>query len=105
MFGTIRKHQTWLWIFIIAVTILGMVVWTNNTGNGNQRAAGNFGSIDNKPITMREMQQAENDATLMYLVQTHQWPDNAGKEFDLQRQAYQRLFLLRKLNDYNIHAD
>ena len=51
MFGTIRKHQNWLWIFIIAVTILSMIFWQSQGGSGNQRGAGNFGSIDNKPIT------------------------------------------------------
>ena len=107
MFGTIRKHQSWLWFLIIGVMILGMIVWTNNSGSGNRGGAGNFGSIDNKAITAAEMRQAENDATLNYLVQTrpHQWPDNAGSQFDLTRQAYQQLFITRKMNEYNIHAD
>jgi hypothetical protein len=106
MFGTIRKHQSWLWFIIIGVMILGMIVWTNNSGN-SQRARGNFGAIDNKPISPTEMQQAQNDVSLMYLVQTHphQWPDSAGPQFDLSRQSYQRLFLQRRLDEYNIHAD
>jgi hypothetical protein len=106
MFGTIRKHQSWLWFIIIAVMILGMIVWTNNSGN-TRRATGNFGSINNKPITPTEMQQAENDVSLMYLVQTHphRWPDSAGPQFDMARQSYQRLYLQRRLDEYNIHAD
>jgi hypothetical protein len=105
MFGTIRKHQSWLWFIIIGVMILGMIVWTNNSSNG-RRATGNFGSIDNKAISPTEMQQAENDATLMYLVQTHphQWPES-GSQFDLTRQSYQRLYLQRRLDEYNIHGD
>ncbi|HWC58208.1 MAG TPA: SurA N-terminal domain-containing protein [Verrucomicrobiae bacterium] len=106
MFGTIRKHQSWLWFLIIGVTILGMVVWTNQTGTGNgQRGAGHFGSIDNKAITATEMQQAQNEAALMYLVRTHEWPDNAGARFNLERESYQRLFLLRKVAEYDIHVD
>ena len=107
MFGTIRKHQSWLWLIIIGVMILTMIVWTNNSGSNSRRGAGNFGAIDNKPITATEMQQAENDALLNYLVQSspHQWPDRAGSQFDLTRQAYQQLFIERKLNEYNIHAD
>jgi SurA N-terminal domain len=107
MFGTIRKHQSWLWFVIIGVTILGMVVWTNQTGNSGNgpRGAGHFGSIDNKAITATEMQQAQNEAALMYMIRTHQWPDNAGAQFNLERESYQRLFLLRKLDEYNIHTD
>jgi len=107
MFGTIRKHQSWLWFIIIGVMILGMVMWQSQTGSGNgmRGGAGKFGSIDGKAITATEMQQAENEAALMYLVQTMRWPDEAGGQFDLQRNAYQRLFLLRKLDEYNIHVD
>jgi len=107
MFGTIRKHQSWLWFLIIGVTILGMVMWQSQTGNGNgaQRGAGQFGSIDGKPITATEMQRAQNEAALMYFVQTLRWPDESGGQFNMQANAYQRLFLLRKLQDYNIHAD
>jgi len=106
MFGTIRKHQSWLWFLIIAVMILGMIVWTNNSGSNGRGGAGNFGSIDNKAISPTEMQQAENDATLMYLVQSrpHQWPE-AGSQFDLTVRAYQQLYLQRRLNEYNIHGD
>lgn len=106
MFGTIRKHQSWLWILIIGVTILGMIVWTNNTGNGNNgRGPGDFGSIDNKAITTTEMRQAEKDVTLMYMLQTHphQWPDTSGG--NVERQAYQQVYILRKMAELNIHAD
>jgi hypothetical protein len=105
MFGTIRKHQRWLWVFIIGVTILGMLVWQNQSGSNNRGGSGNFGSIDNKPITSTEMRRAENDVLLMYFLQTHphQWPDRTRA--DLQRQEYQQLFIMRKMAEYNIHAD
>jgi hypothetical protein len=105
MFGTIRKHQSWLWFFIIGLMVFTMIIWTNGGGNG-RKATGNFGAIDNKAISPTEMQQAENDASLMYLVQSHphQWPEN-GTQFDLTRQSYQRLYLQRRLDEYNIHGD
>ena len=108
MFGTIRKHQSWLWFIIIAVMCLSMVIYFQPGKAGNQQAmAGNFGSIDGKTITATEMQNAKNEAALMYFVRTREWPDSPGanKQFDLNREAYQRLFLLRRLNDFNIHAD
>jgi hypothetical protein len=108
MFGTIRKHQSWLWFVIIGVTCLSMVIYFQPGGkNGNQIASGDFGSIDNKPVTATEKQNTLNETALMYFMRTRQWPDSAGasKNFDLERETYQRLFLLRRLNDYNIHAD
>jgi hypothetical protein len=41
-------------------------------------------------------------------VRTHEWPDSAAASqanFDLNREAYERLFLIRKLQQYNIHTD
>jgi len=107
MFGTIRKHQSWLWFIIIAVTCLGMILWQQQgSGNGQQRS-GDFGAIDNKTITATEMQGAKNEAALMFYMRSSEWPDSAaaGKQFDWDQEAYKRLFLLRRLEQFNIHAD
>jgi hypothetical protein len=108
MFGTIRKHQSWLWFVIIAVTCLSMVIYfqPGKAGNG-QTATGDFGSIDNKTITATEMQGAKNEAALMFYMRSSEWPDSpsANKQFDWDQEAYKRLFLLRRLDQYNIHAD
>jgi hypothetical protein len=108
MFGTIRKHQSWLWFVIIGVMVLGMITWQSQLGkSGNgQRGPGNFGAIEGKPVTQQEFQGAANEAMLMYLVRTREWPDSAQHpEFNLNREAYERLFLIRKLDQYNIHSD
>jgi len=108
MFGTIRKHQNWLWVIIIAVISLSMVIYFQPGGSGNRQASGDFGSVDNKKVTAAEMLNARNETSLMYFVRSRgQWPDSPGasKQFDLEREAYQRLFLLRRLEQYNIHAD
>lgn len=109
MFGTIRKHQSWLWFIIIAVMVLSMVVWQNQLGkNGNgQGGSGNFGMIGNKPVTAAEFQGARNETSLMYWMRSREWPDSPGANanFDLERESYQRLFLIRKLNEYNVHVD
>jgi hypothetical protein len=108
MFGTIRKHQSWLWFIIIAVTCLSMVIYFQPGKAGNQQTgSGNFGSIDNKKITMTEMQGARNEAALFYFLRTREWPDSprASKQFDWDQEANKRLFLIRRLDDYNIHSD
>jgi hypothetical protein len=107
MFGTIRKHQTWLWFTVIAFTIVGMVMWQNGPSrSGNERRPGDLGSIDGKPITPGELQSAKNEATLMYFLRNREWPDNvSSSRYDSEREMYQRLFLLRRLDTYNIHSD
>jgi peptidyl-prolyl cis-trans isomerase D len=108
MFGTIRKHQTGLWVVIIAVTCLSMVIYFQPGGKGgNQGPTGDFGSIDNKKITMSEMQEARNEAALWYYMRSATWPDspNARNQFDWDQEADKRLFLIRKLEQYNIHSD
>ncbi|HEX4263434.1 MAG TPA: SurA N-terminal domain-containing protein [Verrucomicrobiae bacterium] len=108
MFGTIRKHQSWLWFVIIAVMVIGMITWQNQLGkSGNgQRSSGNFGTLEGHVITETEFRNAESEATLQYLVRTHEWPDNAAhSNFDLNREAYYRLFLIQRLEQYNIHTD
>ena len=107
MFGTIRKHQSWLWIFIIGMTVIGMITWTNQLGkSGNgQQSGGNFGVIEGRAITETEFRNAESEATLQYLVRTHEWPESSRSGFDLNRESYERVFLVRKLEQYNIHVD
>src|SRR5262249_48911896 len=42
-----------------------------------------------------------------FLVNYHEWPDANAKMmgFDPEREAYQRIFLIRKLREYGIHVD
>jgi hypothetical protein len=109
MFGTIRKHQSWLWFIIIAVMVLSMVMWQNQLGKSGDQpgGSGSFGSIGGKAITASEFQSAQNETALMYWMRTREWPGNsaASANFDLQQQTYSRLFLIRKLQEFNIHAD
>ena len=54
MFGTIRKHQQWLWVIIIAGVIFSFVIFfgpaqpslSDLTGGGES-----FGTLNGKPLT------------------------------------------------------
>lgn len=106
MFGTIRKHQTWLWVIIIGVMVLSMALFTQMSGSGNaQRRAGDHGEIDGKPITDAEFQNAWNEASLNYFMRYREFPEGTRNGWNQEQQAYERLFLNRKLEQYNIHAD
>ncbi|HXS67376.1 MAG TPA: hypothetical protein VN761_00950, partial [Candidatus Polarisedimenticolia bacterium] len=108
MFGTIRKHQSWLWFIIIAVMVISMITWTNQLGkSGNERAGGNFGIIDGHTVTQTDYIDARNEAMLMYLVRYGNWPDSGSshEKWDEARETYYWLFFTRKLDEFNIHSD
>lgn len=107
MFGTIRKHQTWLWVVIIAAMILGLVIYfspTAGSGGGSGGADDRLGSIDGERISREEFVAAARETYLSHLLMTGNWPD-ARSGFNEERETYQRLFFIKKLNDYNIHID
>ncbi|MBC8096429.1 MAG: SurA N-terminal domain-containing protein [Akkermansiaceae bacterium] len=109
MFGTIRKHQSWLWGIIIVAMILGLVVYFSPTaGNsgGQGSVEGNFGSIDGEKVTKLDFINASREANLAYFLSTGQWPDNGPRNsFNLERETYQRLFFIKKIKDHNIQVD
>lgn len=89
--------------------IIGLISWQSQLGkSGNQQhGPGNFGSVDNQAVTETEFRNAQNEASILYLVRNGQWPDSAGAHsgFDLEKETYYRIFLIRRLNQYNIHVD
>ena len=60
MFGTIRKHQTWLWAVIITVIIFSFVIYFSpySKMNDSRRGPVNLGSINGERISL-DLQMAE----------------------------------------------
>ncbi len=109
MFGTIRKHQTWLWVVLIGLMIFGLINWQNNlnkNGNGQQRGPGSRGSIDGQPVKDSEFLEANSEVRLMYYLRTGNFPDNgpARQGWNQELETYKRLFLIRKLEEFNIRT-
>jgi SurA N-terminal domain/PPIC-type PPIASE domain len=110
MFGTIRKHQSWLWGLIITAMILGLVIYFSpNAGMGSGSSSGDprLGSIDGAAITKDNFLNAQREASLAYFVNSGSWPDSGPQRgnVDMQAQTYQWLFLIHKIKEYNIHVD
>ena len=72
MFGTIRKHQNWLWIVIITVIIISFVVFFSPDVKlgANRTTGGESGSINGKPIPAEEYQEAYEEAKLSHFMRT-----------------------------------
>jgi len=106
MFGTIRKHQTWLWAVIITLTIISFVTFLSpnskmNGGGGNA----NYGSIDGRKVTATEYRQALEEATLHWFFNTGHFPqDEKNSRFDQMQQSYNWLLLMRKEEEQGIHV-
>lgn len=107
MIGTLRKHSKWLWIIIIAVTIISFVVFFSpNSKMSDGYETGNYGSINGHRVTRDEYASAQGEIYLRYFFTTGDWPDGKARlsDAELQRETYFRLFLIRKLEDAGIHA-
>lgn len=108
MFGTIRKHQTWLWVLIISVVSIGMVVFFSpdvTLSGGGNADQGDYGSINGDPIGATEYFEADKEVRLTEFLQTGKWPGN--DEASSQRQENQtvsRVFLVRKTREMGIRG-
>src|SRR5215471_1771991 len=109
MFGTIRKHQTWLWAVIITLTVISFVIYFSpysrmNSGARNRDA--NLGSINGERITASEFIDAKREVILRYFLNTSRWPDkNAQRSrFDPDQETYGWLIILRKQKEMGIQV-
>ncbi len=106
MFGTIRKHSTGLWVFIIVVVSLSMVVFFSSDATlGGRNAGGDYGSINGKPITHSEYQEAFNEVRISQFLSTRQWPgsDEASAR-RVESETISRVFLVQKMKDMGVRA-
>lgn len=109
MFGTIRKHQTWLWAVIITLTVISFVIYFSpySRVSERRRGPGQFGSINGEVITEEQFVNAQRDVYLRYFFMSGgHWPDTADakkKGFDIEQQTYQWLLLLQEQERFGIH--
>src|SRR5512135_1820762 len=98
MFGTIRKHQKWLWAIIITLTIISFVIFFSpysrmDSGRGR---SGDRGTIYGKKVTDQEFIDAWKESHLHQFVMTGRWPEEDKRGSEPERTAYQWLLLVRK---------
>ena len=107
MFGTIRKHQTWLWAVIITLTIISFVIYFGPQSRVNSGRGGtlNLGSINGERITPEEYTEALREVHLRYFFMSGNFPGEEARKtgFDEQRETYYRLLLNQKQAELGIH--
>jgi hypothetical protein len=105
MFGTIRKHQTWLWAIIITVIIISFVIFFSpySKMNDSRRGPANYGSINGERVGEEDFVNAWREVQLRYFFMNSRWPEDTDKN-DLQGETYKWLLLLQKENQMGIHV-
>ena len=109
MFGTIRKHQTWLWAIIIVVIVISFVIYFNPSSqfdSGGVVRAGDFGTIGDEKITLDKFGAAQREIYLRFFTSYGDWPDKDSRNsgFDVERETFYRLLLLHKIKEQGIHV-
>jgi hypothetical protein len=108
MIGTIRKHSSILWAIIITVVIITFVFWGSQPGGNRsgKQSDGIIGVIGGQPIKVEDYYSAAREASLGYFLSSGEFPDENAKRmgFDLDREAYIRLFMIQKLGEMDIHV-
>jgi hypothetical protein len=104
MFGTIRKHQTWLWVVIITLTIISFVVFFSPYSKMQEGGAPNYGSINGRKVTPDDFAKARREILLRYFFMNGNWPnqDAQRRGFDEMRESYQWMMLMRKQEEMGI---
>jgi hypothetical protein len=96
MFGTIRKHQTWLWAIIITVIIISFVIFFSPYSKLNPgRGVANYGSINGQHVSQEDFANAWREVELRLFFMNNRWPEEADKK-DLETETYKWLLLLQK---------
>src|ERR1041385_3421924 len=111
MFGTIRRHQNWLWFLIIGMMIVGLLYWTDRSAPGSRGGirGGKGPEIDGKVITPKMFEHARAEVRLIYYLNTRKWPEEDAErlrqsDWDEENQAYFRLLRAAKAEELGIHV-
>jgi hypothetical protein len=105
MFGTIRKHQTWLWAIIITLTIISFVIFFSPYARMDNSRGGraDFGVVLGRKVTEQDYINALKEAQLHWFTRSGRWPEEDRQSgFNSEAQAYQWLLLVRKQQEMNI---
>ena len=110
MFGTIRRHQQWLWVVIIVVIIISFVVYFDPTLQNRSQSQGGSDTfeLNGKPVTQKMLGEAAREVRLLYFLNFRKWPEQDTERaqqigFDIETEAYLRMFRVAKAEEAGIH--
>ena len=89
MFGTIRRHQTWLWVVISTLTIISFVYYFGPQSKVSQGRGGaaNLGTINGERITPEEYDQTRREVYLRYFFMSGTFPNEESRKMGFDEYA------------------
>src|SRR5579859_2208271 len=106
MFGTIRKHQTWLWAVIITLTIISFVTFLSpNSRLNSGRSSDNLGTINGEKISRDQYTSAYKEVDLHNLFMRGHWLSEDKKQNqNPDRELYDWMLLIQLQRKAGIHV-
>jgi len=108
MFASIRRYQRILWLIVAIVVVISFVFVDFMTNRGGGRGGGSeldLGTVYGKQITREEYLKAMQEMKLFHYLRYQEWPGSDRSRqmgFDLERETYNRLVLIEKINRMKI---
>lgn len=116
MFGTFRKHQTWLWSIIIGAIVVSFVAYFSPNTKFKISIFGNKPPVvemNGHPVTIggvpipldEEYLNIRKETQLSHFMRNGAWPGNeVSDQEDFKKDVVFRLFLLGKLKELEVHV-
>ena len=109
MFGTIRKHQQWLWVVIITAVIISFVLYFSPNQRSDNASLGSreIGTIDGKSVDDQQVRSALSQAKLSgFLRYGEAFVSGRAEQmgFNLKQETMQRLFLGMRLKEAGVQV-
>ncbi|MFM1769138.1 MAG: hypothetical protein RJA22_1667 [Verrucomicrobiota bacterium] len=106
MFGTIRKHQQWLWVIVIFFVTIAMVFFFTTDSwlqGGDDDGGGDFGRFNDRPISKAEFLAARREILTASVIRTAKLPPGDAETSNMiEQQAAARVFAKWVLKRNNI---
>lgn len=108
MIGTLRRHQSWVWIAAIPVIIISFVVYYG-PGSGGRGSAPkvNRGMIADRAISDTEFHNALRELEILYFFRTREWPalsDFKKVGIEPDREVYNRILVRELMRRNNVEV-
>lgn len=99
MFGTIRKHSTWLWLIIIAGIIVSFVVYFTPSATRGFMERGASVSINGHTFNRDQVNAANREVQVSAVLGLGRRPET---DQEATQRAFERLMMETKLEEYGI---
>lgn len=112
MFGSIRRHQRWLWLIALPFVIVSFVIYFSPTGQspfgGGAGSGFDYGSINGRKITKQEFDDARRELAVLVFLRSGEWPrtesDFSRIGINPMREALNRILVRELLKAHHVEV-